>query len=81
MIKLTREDIQFMFKELSMPEYLRTALEDVANNKKGGLSDEMADELRDLCAERLDTHGFDPEYSPTAVGKILENLIDKLYVG
>jgi len=81
MIKLTSEDIQFMLKELSMPEHLRTALQDMVDKKKGGLSDEMADELRDLCAERLDTHGFDIEYSPTSVGKILEDLIDKLYVG
>jgi len=64
-----------------MPEHLRTALQDGLDKKKGGLSDEMGDELRDLCAKQLETHGFDIEYSPTAVSKILEDLSDKLYMG
>jgi hypothetical protein len=35
--------------------------------------------LRDLCGERLQIYGFDENYNPTEEGKILEELIDKLY--
>ena len=45
------------------------------------ISDDLADELRDLCTERLDTHGFGIDYNPTEEGIALEKLIDKLYVG
>lgn len=45
------------------------------------ISDNLADTLRDLCGDELQIHGFDENYEPTTLGKILESLIDKLYVG
>jgi len=81
MINLSREEIQFMLEELTMPKHLMKTLLDVIGKREARISDATADELRDLCAERLDTHGFGSEYEPTVVGKNLEYLIDKLYVG
>ncbi len=45
------------------------------------LDEEIADELRELCGERLQTHGFDDDYAPTDEGRELERLIDVLFVG
>ncbi len=41
----------------------------------------QADEIRDLCGERLQFVGFDEKYELTKEGKILESLIDKLFLG
>ena len=32
-----------------------------------------------MCVERLQRHGFDKNYKLTKEGKVLEDLIDKLY--
>lgn len=40
----------------------------------------LADEIRDLCSERLQISGFDEDYNLNDEGKILENLIDIFYV-
>lgn len=43
------------------------------------ISEEEADEIRDLCGEQLQLVGFDENYELTFEGKILESLIDKFY--
>jgi hypothetical protein len=45
------------------------------------LSEDQADELRDLCSEHLLLVGLDEQYNPTSEGKILESLIDKFFTG
>ncbi|MFI5334210.1 MAG: hypothetical protein ACHQT8_03465 [Chlamydiales bacterium] len=45
------------------------------------ISQDQADELRDLCGEQLQLVGFDAKYNPTSEGKLLESLIDKFYAG
>ena len=45
------------------------------------LSIDDADEIRNLCAERLQTLGFDGNYAPTQAGYILEDLIDLFFTG
>lgn len=45
------------------------------------LTDEEADELRELVADRLLDCGFDRDYRPTAEGRVLEGLIDALFTG
>ncbi|HEY4393942.1 MAG TPA: hypothetical protein VGP64_07770 [Polyangia bacterium] len=45
------------------------------------LSDEEADEIRDACGDQLQRAGFDEKYELTAVGEMLETLVDKLFVG
>lgn len=44
------------------------------------ISEEQADEIRDLCGERLQIAGFDEKYELTQEGKILESLVDKFFV-
>jgi hypothetical protein len=43
--------------------------------------EDQADEIRDLCGERLQIAGFDEKYELTPEGKILESLVDKFYSG
>jgi hypothetical protein len=81
MITLTLQEIQFMLTALPLTDDLRERLESLISAENKAISDDIADELRDLCAERLDTHGFDENYNPTEEGKKLEALIDKLYIG
>ena len=45
------------------------------------LSDVLADEYRNRCQDHLEIIGFDKDYHPTGQGRILESLIDKLYIG
>jgi hypothetical protein len=44
------------------------------------ISEDEADELRDLCGEQLQITGFDEKYDLTPEGKILDSLIDRLLV-
>jgi len=43
------------------------------------ISQNQADEIRDLCGEQLQLVGFDEKYELTSEGKILESLIDKFF--
>jgi len=81
MITLTLQEVQFMLTVLTLTVDLRERLEILLSVENKAISDDIADELRDLCTERLDTHGFDENYNPTDEGKKLEALIDKLYIG
>lgn len=45
------------------------------------ISEDQADEIRDLCTEQLQIAGFNEKYELTPEGKILESLIDKFFVG
>lgn len=45
------------------------------------ISEEQADEIRDLCGEQLQIVGFDEKYELTAEGEILESLVDKFFIG
>lgn len=45
------------------------------------ISENQADEIRDLCGEQLQIAGFDEKYELTPEGKILESLVDKFFVG
>ncbi|HIE55453.1 MAG TPA: hypothetical protein EYP90_09780 [Chromatiaceae bacterium] len=81
MIVLTLQEIQFMLTVPPLTPDLRRILEALVSASNKVVSDDIADELRDLCTERLDTHGFDENYNPTEEGKKLELLIDKLYIG
>lgn len=81
MIILTLQEIQFMLTVLTLTVDLRERLQVLVSVEKKTISDDIADELRDLCTNRLDTHGFDENYNPTEEGKKLEALIDKLYIG
>lgn len=80
MIRLSPEDIYYIIKHLALPAHLKSAL-DQAQQNGGEISDDDADSLRDLCGDRLQTHGFDRNYEPTEEGRSLEALVDKLFIG
>lgn len=84
MIQLTRRNIEFILAWLDLTpnkrELLKSMLYTTPVNKKLIISNELSDELRELCTETLDVYGFDENYNPTYEGKKLEELIDKLYV-
>jgi hypothetical protein len=42
---------------------------------------DQADEIRDKCSEKLQFVAFNEKYELTNEGKLLENLIDELFMG
>jgi len=78
-INLNKSEIKYILSSIPLKGFLRTKLNE---HREGGgiLSDDEADLLRDLCGDRLETHGFNLDYSLTREGEILERLIDKLFV-
>lgn len=44
------------------------------------ISEDQADEIRDLCGEQLQLVGFDEKYDLTLEGKLLEDLVDKFHI-
>lgn len=44
------------------------------------LDDELADEIRDWSGERLQLLGFDRDYELNKEGKVLEEIIELLYL-
>lgn len=81
MIRLSKNDIEFMILNIDLSDDLRMLLEKLRDAQDKIIPDDVADQLRDFCTEKLDTHGFDINYEPTELGKKLEELIDKLYIG
>jgi hypothetical protein len=80
-IKISTDDVKFMLDKLdALPPDLRLKLRPMVRNG-GILSADDADRLRDVCGDRLQTHGFDRNYDLTVEGRSLELLIDKLFVG
>ena len=76
--KLSKHDIIFALNYLEIPERLRNRLQEAFEGS--ALSEDEADELRDICTDKLDTSGFDIDYNPTEFGRRLERLIDDLFI-
>lgn len=79
MVRLRREDAEFMLSVLDLPADLREVLAGVPHAGTT-INEDVAERLRDHCGERLQTHGFDEHYNPTEEGRKLEQLIDVLFV-
>lgn len=77
-MQLNDDDVQLILKELLLPEVLKKMLVTLTNSRTP-ISNQLAEKLRDLCTEKLASHGFDEKYQPTHLGKRLEEIIDKLY--
>ena len=80
MNKLSSRELDILHDFL--PQMLLLAVN--TSNTSGGIecmTDDLKDEIRDRCIERLDLTGYDQNYNLTPTGKILENLIDKLFIG
>ena len=80
MITLSKTEVLFMLTMLRLTPEMLLVLE-VICDKGGVVDDDVADELRDLCTERLDEIGFDESYGLTNDGEKLEKLIDRLFIG
>jgi hypothetical protein len=77
---LGREEVLYMLIILELPPDLRLVLEAISA-EGGELNEDQADELRDLCNEKLDICGYDENYKLNENGKKLEALVDKLFIG
>ena len=80
MARLTVADVGFMLEELPIGPELRARLLKLPV-RSNALTDAELDALRDLAGERLQVAGFDSEYAPNAIGRALESLIDRLFIG
>ena len=56
MVKVSNDDVDYMLNALALSDGLKNALKSAKSTNF--LPDEIANELRDLCVERLATHGF-----------------------
>lgn len=79
--KLTYEELIVLREAVDKLNLRNLLLNKDANNVTLDISEDDAIDLRDACGDYLLTDGFDEDYKPNAKGKILENLIDKLFTG
>ncbi|MEX0961247.1 MAG: hypothetical protein WDZ28_00100 [Simkaniaceae bacterium] len=83
-IKLNQAEYSYLCKASFLPDRLRQLFfltERAENAYLLNISEDQADEIRDLCGEQLQVVGFDEKYEPTPEGEILEDLVDKFYIG
>ena len=84
LIELTDDEQQILVTSVPLPETLRSSVESARQSGRKWLldiSEDDADEIRDLCADRLDEVGFDERYEPNKAGLLLEGLVDKFFTG
>ncbi|MCC3304876.1 hypothetical protein [Sneathiella sp. HT1-7] len=79
MIKINHDDVKIMLRIPQLTPDLRKILVSIPDG--GNISNEQADELRDIVGERLTEIGFDENYEVNEEGKKFEDLIDKLFTG
>ena len=68
-------------RDASFANLLRTNNASHSHTTSIWLSRVEAEQLRDYLTTQLAAAGFDHTYSPNEQRRVLENLIDKLYVG
>lgn len=77
-IKFSKEEILFLknsfLKENKHLEFF------IQEKNLVELNDDLINEIRDWAGERQQIIGFNEDYELTQDGKILESLIDKLYL-
>ncbi|WP_428149841.1 hypothetical protein [Brevundimonas sp.] len=67
---------QAILERLRVPERIKVAL----RHPSLALAVEDAEVVRDALTTELATVGFDPEYELTAEGRLIEDLIDALFI-
>lgn len=60
-----------------LPEPIRASVRKIQLD----LTPDLADRVRDMCGDELAVSGFDENYNLTPRGRILETLVDKLFIG
>ena len=84
-IKLNKAEYDYLSKAPFVAEKLSNllfiSLRQIGDGYLLIITEEQADELRDLFGEQLQIAGFDKDYRPTYEGELLESLIDKFFCG
>jgi hypothetical protein len=83
-VELTRKEHEMLTTKVPMPEALRGVIRSARQTGRKWhleLSDDDAEEIRDLCGDTLQQIGFDEHYEPNKAGWILEGLVDKFFTG
>ena len=85
LIKLNSDEFFHIISSCFLPneliEMINESYEKSGNNYLLSISEDSADQLRDLFSDQLQVAGFDENYNLTKEGKIIENLIDKFFIG
>jgi hypothetical protein len=83
-VELSQKEHEMLATTVQMPDALR---EVIRSARQAGrkwhleLSEDDADDIRDLCGDTLQQIGFDEHYEPNKAGWILEGLVDKFFTG
>lgn len=82
--KFSKEQLSFLTQTLSkensvLYNYINYTRE-LGNFIELEMDEDIASELRDWAGEKLQEIGFDEDYKLNKEGKILEDLVDVLYV-
>ena len=90
-IRLTKEEFDCTVSAEFISESFRKEMVDgVQKHYRDGegresviveLTEDIADEIRSLCEDQLNAAGFDVNYALNSEGKILDSLIEKLFIG
>ena len=83
-VELSPKEHEMLTTTVQMPDALRQVVQSAHQSGRTWcleLSDDDAEEIRDLCADTLQQIGFDKRYEPNKAGWILEGLVDKFFTG
>ena len=84
-VRLTKAEFEYLSSGVFLPDNLLRLILSAAKSFEKSyvlqLSEDDADEIRDLCAEHLPMVGFDDNYDLTKEGEFLETFIDKFFIG
>ena len=83
LIELTDDEQQILLTSVPLPENLRSIVDSARQSGRTWLldiSEDDADEIRDLCGDRLVEVGLDERYEPNKAGLLLEGLVDKFFI-
>lgn len=82
-IELNKNEFNYLCKASFLKDRYRKILfasEHRTDHYSLSISEEQADEIRDLCGTQLQIAGFNDNYELTPEGEILESLIDKFLI-
>jgi hypothetical protein len=84
-IQLSRRQVEYLRQSSFLPASLGQIVEAAAPAEDGArvlrISREVAEEFRSAFTDQLAKVGFGADYGPTSDGRILEELIDRFFLG
>ena len=83
-VELSQKEHEMLTTTVQMADTLREVVRSARHSGRKWhleLSDDDAEEIRDLCGDTLVAIGFDERYEPNKAGWILEGLVDKFFTG